>query len=207
MCNPTWEQNGTPPMRWMTSTTLGIPAIGSPVNERSVIESVARGNSQRPTDALVQDAATKTQQLVGKSEIQQFLDLLFSRVEGQGRCQVVRHRHAPLQASSRQPHVCESLNLAPGTSRRMPVQASIRTVGRCSSSTTSRPDIGVTQMTANPIQTTFTTIRHRPRRSKGNGTGRDSLTMLFNIAHATEAKQSQLIATFEHTIHLTKRFR
>ena len=40
--------------------------------------------------------------------------------------------------------------------------------------------------TTNPIESTFATIRLRHRRTKGNGTRRASLTMMFKLAQAAE---------------------
>lgn len=40
--------------------------------------------------------------------------------------------------------------------------------------------------TTNPIESTFATTRLRHRRTKGNGTRRASLTMMFKLAQAAE---------------------
>lgn len=40
--------------------------------------------------------------------------------------------------------------------------------------------------TTNPIESTFATIRLRHRRTKGNGTRRASLTMMFKLAHSAQ---------------------
>ncbi len=46
--------------------------------------------------------------------------------------------------------------------------------------------------TTNPIESTFATIRLRHRRTKGNGTRRASLTMMFKLAQAAESKWRRL---------------
>lgn len=46
--------------------------------------------------------------------------------------------------------------------------------------------------TTNPIESTFATIRLRHRRTKGNGTRRASLTMMFKLAQAAQKKWRRL---------------
>lgn len=46
--------------------------------------------------------------------------------------------------------------------------------------------------TTNPIESTFATIRLRHRRTKGNGTRRASLTMMFKLAQAAQSKWRRL---------------
>ena len=46
--------------------------------------------------------------------------------------------------------------------------------------------------TTNPLESTFATIRLRQRRTKGNGTRRASLTMLFKLAQAAQSKWRRL---------------
>lgn len=46
--------------------------------------------------------------------------------------------------------------------------------------------------TTNPIESTFATIRLRHRRTKGNGTRRASLTMMFKLAQAAEKRWRRL---------------
>ena len=46
--------------------------------------------------------------------------------------------------------------------------------------------------TTNPIESTFATIRLRHRRTKGNGTRRASLTMMFKLAQAAQSKWRKL---------------
>ena len=48
--------------------------------------------------------------------------------------------------------------------------------------------------TTNPIESTFATIRLRHRRTKGNGTRRASLTMMFKLAQAAQSKWRRLNA-------------
>ena len=42
--------------------------------------------------------------------------------------------------------------------------------------------------TTNPIESTFATIRLRHRRTKGNGTRKTSLTMMFKLAQAAQQR-------------------
>ena len=46
--------------------------------------------------------------------------------------------------------------------------------------------------TTNPLESTFATIRLRHRRTKGNGTRRACLTMMFKLAHAAQSKWRRL---------------
>ena len=46
--------------------------------------------------------------------------------------------------------------------------------------------------TTNPIESTFATIRLRHRRTKGCGTRRASLTMMFKLAKSAEKKWRRL---------------
>ena len=46
--------------------------------------------------------------------------------------------------------------------------------------------------TTNPIESTFATIRLRHRRTKGNGTRRASLTMMFKLAQSAQSKWRRL---------------
>lgn len=46
--------------------------------------------------------------------------------------------------------------------------------------------------TTNPIESTFATIRLRHRKTKGNGTRRASLTMMFKLAEAAQSKWRRL---------------
>jgi transposase-like protein len=46
--------------------------------------------------------------------------------------------------------------------------------------------------TTNPIESTFATIRLRHRRTKGNGTRRASLTMMFKLAQSAEKRWRRL---------------
>lgn len=61
--------------------------------------------------------------------------------------------------------------------------------------------------TTNPIESTFATIRLRHRRTKGNGTRRASLAMMFKLAQAAQKRWRRLNG-HEHIIHLLegKRF-
>ena len=55
--------------------------------------------------------------------------------------------------------------------------------------------------TTNPIESTFATIRLRHRRTKGNGTRRASLAMMFKLAH-TAQKRWRRLNGHEHITHL-----
>jgi transposase-like protein len=46
--------------------------------------------------------------------------------------------------------------------------------------------------TTNPIESTFATIRLRQRRTKGNGTRKASLAMMFKLAQAAQKKWQRL---------------
>ncbi|MBA3311763.1 MAG: hypothetical protein H0T47_00525 [Planctomycetaceae bacterium] len=46
--------------------------------------------------------------------------------------------------------------------------------------------------TTNPIESTFSTIRLRHRRTKGSGTRRTSLAMLFKLAQAAQKRWRRL---------------
>lgn len=55
--------------------------------------------------------------------------------------------------------------------------------------------------TTNPIESTFSTIRLRHRRTKGSGTRRASLAMMFKLAHAAEKRWRRLDGC-EHIVPL-----
>jgi transposase-like protein len=55
--------------------------------------------------------------------------------------------------------------------------------------------------TTNPIESTFATIRLRHRRTKGCGTRRASLTMMFKLAQAAQ-KGWRKLNEHKHIIHL-----
>src|SRR5262249_56195604 len=55
--------------------------------------------------------------------------------------------------------------------------------------------------TTNPIESTFATIRLRHRRTKGNGTRKASLTMMFKLAQAAQ-KRWRRLNKHELIIHL-----
>jgi len=55
--------------------------------------------------------------------------------------------------------------------------------------------------TTNPIESTFATIRLRHRRTKGNGTRRASLTMMFKLAQSAEKRWRRLNG-HQHIVHL-----
>ncbi|WP_203546958.1 transposase, partial [Roseiconus lacunae] len=46
--------------------------------------------------------------------------------------------------------------------------------------------------TTNPIESTFATIRLRHRKTKGNGSGRASLAMMFKLAESASKKWRRL---------------
>jgi putative transposase len=46
--------------------------------------------------------------------------------------------------------------------------------------------------TTNPIESAFATIRLRHRRTKGNGTSKMSLAMMFKLAQATQKRWRRL---------------
>lgn len=55
--------------------------------------------------------------------------------------------------------------------------------------------------TTNPIESTFATIRLRHRRTKGSGTRRASLAMMFKLAHAAQKRWRRLNG-HQHIVHL-----
>ena len=55
--------------------------------------------------------------------------------------------------------------------------------------------------TTNPIESTFATIRLRHRRTKGSGTRRASLAMMFKLAHAAQKRWRRLNG-HHHIVHL-----
>ncbi len=55
--------------------------------------------------------------------------------------------------------------------------------------------------TTNPIESTFSTIRLRHRRTKGSGTRRTSLAMMFKLAQSAEARWRRLNG-HEQIVHL-----
>ena len=55
--------------------------------------------------------------------------------------------------------------------------------------------------TTNPIESTFSTIRLRHRRTKGSGTRRTSLAMMFKLAHSAEKRWRRLDG-HEHIVPL-----
>jgi transposase-like protein len=55
--------------------------------------------------------------------------------------------------------------------------------------------------TTNPIESTFATIRLRQRRTKGCGSRRASLTMMFKLAHAAQKRWRRLNG-HQHIVHL-----
>jgi putative transposase len=55
--------------------------------------------------------------------------------------------------------------------------------------------------TTNPIESTFATIRLRQRRTKGSGTRRASLAMMFKLAHAAQKRWRRLNG-HDHLVHL-----
>jgi putative transposase len=55
--------------------------------------------------------------------------------------------------------------------------------------------------TTNPIESTFATIRLRHRRTKGNGTRRASLAMMFKLAQSAE-KHWKRLHSYEKILHL-----
>lgn len=55
--------------------------------------------------------------------------------------------------------------------------------------------------TTNPIESTFATIRLRHRRTKGSGTRRASLAMMFKLAHAAQNRWRRLNG-HRHIVHL-----
>jgi putative transposase len=57
--------------------------------------------------------------------------------------------------------------------------------------------------TTNPIESTFSTIRLRHRRTKGSGTGPTGLAMMLKLAHAAE-KRSRRLDGREHIVPLVQ---
>lgn len=55
--------------------------------------------------------------------------------------------------------------------------------------------------TTNPIESTFATIRLRHRKTKGSGTRRTSLAMMFKLAHTAEKRWRRLNG-HQHILHL-----
>jgi transposase-like protein len=55
--------------------------------------------------------------------------------------------------------------------------------------------------TTNPIESTFATIRLRQRRTKGSGSRRASLAMMFKLAHAAQKRWRRLNG-HAHIVHL-----
>jgi transposase-like protein len=55
--------------------------------------------------------------------------------------------------------------------------------------------------TTNPIESTFATIRLRHRRTKGSGSRRASLAMMFKLAHAAQKRWRRLNG-HQHIVHL-----
>jgi transposase-like protein len=55
--------------------------------------------------------------------------------------------------------------------------------------------------TTNPIESTFATIRLRHRRTKGSGTRRASLTMMFKLAQSAQKRWRRLNG-HQHIVHL-----
>lgn len=82
-------------MRQTTMNEAGSPAVGVTANERSVIGFREVKESGSPLDALVREGARKMLQAALESEVQDFLDLHASRVDVQGRRQVVRNGYLP----------------------------------------------------------------------------------------------------------------
>lgn len=84
-------------MRQTTRNEAGSPAVGVTANERSVSGSRAVDESRSPLDALVREGAVKMLQAALESEVQEFLEQHSSRVDEQGRRQVVRNGYLPLR--------------------------------------------------------------------------------------------------------------
>ena len=55
--------------------------------------------------------------------------------------------------------------------------------------------------TTNPIESTFATIRLRHRRTKGSGSRRNSLAMMFKLAQSAE-KRSRRLTGHQQLVHL-----
>jgi len=82
-------------MRQTTTNEAVNPAVGTTVNERSVIGFSESDESRSPLDALVRAGARKMLQAALESEVQEFLEQHSSRVDDQGRRQVVRNGYLP----------------------------------------------------------------------------------------------------------------
>jgi transposase-like protein len=95
LSSPTWGQKGTPPMRQTTTNDAGNPAIGTTSKERSTIGFSESENRRSPLDALVREGARKMLQAALEGEVQEFLEEHSSRVDEQGRRQVVRNGYLP----------------------------------------------------------------------------------------------------------------
>jgi putative transposase len=82
-------------MRQTTTNEIGNPAVGLRLSERSVIGLSSDDASRSPLDSLIREGARKMLQAALESEVQEFLDLHSSRLDEQGRRQVVRNGHLP----------------------------------------------------------------------------------------------------------------
>ena len=82
-------------MRQTTTNEAVNPAVGTTVNERSVIGFSESDESRSPLDAVVRAGARKMLQAALESEVQEFLGQHSSRVDDQGRRQVVRNGYLP----------------------------------------------------------------------------------------------------------------
>jgi len=82
-------------MRQTTTNEAVNPAVGTTVNERSAIGFSESDESRSPLDALVREGARKMLQAALESEVQEFLEQHSSRVDDQGRRQVVRNGYLP----------------------------------------------------------------------------------------------------------------
>ena len=82
-------------MRQTTTNEAVNPAVGTTVNERSVIGFSESDESRSPLDAVVRAGARKMLQAALESEVQEFLEQHSSRVDDQGRRQVVRNGYLP----------------------------------------------------------------------------------------------------------------
>lgn len=82
-------------MRQSTTNEAENPAVGTTANERAVIGFPTGDDGQSPLDALVREGARKMLQAALESEVQDFLELHASRVDDQGRRQVVRNGYLP----------------------------------------------------------------------------------------------------------------
>jgi putative transposase len=82
-------------MRQTPTNEVGNPAVGFAVNERSEIGFSEGNDGRSPLDVLVREGARRMLQAALESEVQEFLDQHASRVDDQGRRQVVRNGHLP----------------------------------------------------------------------------------------------------------------